>query len=235
MKKINSFNLIKAASLATILVSSSAQAAIVVNEVNDAQFTYSPDVSNTDLLDGLTATALSGWNNSSGASDVELTDGVHGLGFRVDPADAIQGAWTTVGATATYNLGAGANGLGFDITSVVSIADWEGAGFGNQAWTMEVRTIGGTFTTLASVDYQPLNSDVFAGTKVTLTDSTGTIATGIDQIRITANEVNAGANNGAFVWRELDVIGTDTAVVPEPTSTALLGLGGLALLLRRRK
>ncbi|MBT8044766.1 MAG: PEP-CTERM sorting domain-containing protein [Verrucomicrobiae bacterium] len=34
---------------------------------------------------------------------------------------------------------------------------------------------------------------------------------------------------------EFNDVRLDTAVVPEPTTTALLGLGGLALILRRRK
>ena len=34
---------------------------------------------------------------------------------------------------------------------------------------------------------------------------------------------------------EIDSLDLDVVVVPEPSSTALLGLGGLALLMRRRK
>ena len=41
--------------------------------------------------------------------------------------------------------------------------------------------------------------------------------------------------NGSSDTRDLNYFITGTEVVPEPSSTALLGLGGLALLLRRRK
>ena len=33
------------------------------------------------------------------------------------------------------------------------------------------------------------------------------LATGIEFIKVTANQVNGGANAGAFVWREVDVSG----------------------------
>jgi hypothetical protein len=121
------------------------------------QFVYSGNVSATDLLHGLTP-VTTGWNTSNNASPLDLNDGIHGAGFQVTPGHAVQGAWTTVGATAIYNLGTGPGGTGYDITSVQSIADWVSAGFGNQAWTIEVKPVGGSYTTLATVNYQPLGS-----------------------------------------------------------------------------
>jgi lysophospholipase L1-like esterase len=55
------------------------------------------------------------------------------------------------------------------------------------------------------VDYQPLDNG--GATRVTLTDTSGVLATGIEFIRFTANQVNGGLNGGAFIWRELDVFG----------------------------
>jgi hypothetical protein len=169
------------------------------------QFVYSANVSAADLLHGL-APVTTGWNMTNNASPLELTDGIHGGAFQGTPGDAVQGAWTTVGATATYNLGTGPGGAGYNITSVQSIADWTNVGFGNQAWTIEVKPVGGSYGTLATVNYQPLGSGGGC-TKVTLTHPSGVLATGIEFIRITANSVNTGVNAGAFVWRELDVFG----------------------------
>lgn len=191
-----------------LIVGSSAFAAPVIDQVSSTTLrSYSADVSATDLLHGITPT-ITGWNTGNNASPTELNDGVHGDAFGVVSGDNVQGAWTTVGATAEYDLGIGPSGGGWDITTIRSIADWENVGFGNQAWTLEAKPEGGNYTTLVTVDHQPISGG--GTTKVTITDSTGVLAGGIRYIKITANQVNGGANAGAFVWRELDVEGIPT-------------------------
>ena len=193
---------------------------------SSTELAYQADVSGADLIHGL-APVTTGWNFSNGAHTDKLTDGIHGATFAA-AGNTVEGAWTTVGATAEYVLGAGANGLGYDITTIQSIAAWVNVGFGNQAWTIEMRPLGSSYVTVATIDYQPLGSGEGAS-RVTLGDLN---ATGIDAIRFTANQVNGGTNAGAFVSRELDVFGV--ATVPEP-SALLLGAGGFTLLLRRRR
>lgn len=180
---------------------------VVTTVYSTNQFAYAAEVSASDLLHGLTP-VVSGWNTANQASPLELTDGIHGVGFAVVPGDLVQGAWTTTGATAEYQLGPGPTGLGFTISSVQSIADWVNAGFGNQAWKMEVKPVGSNYVTLTNVDYEPLGTEGAGTTKVTLTSPGGVLASGIEAIKITANQVNAGANGGAFIWRELDVFGS---------------------------
>ena len=189
-----------------------AWAGLVQTKVFSAtELAYSGDISTTDLLTGKTATSVGGWNSTNGSTVAELNDGIHG-----GSGTPVEGTWTTVGATATYNLGLGANNLGYDLTSIQSIAAWLNVGFGNQAYTVEVKLVGAaSFTSLATVDYQPLGIAVGA-TKVTLTDTTGVLETGVEFIRFTANSVNEGANNGAFVFREIDVFGT-------PSTTSNIG------------
>lgn len=168
---------------------------------------YLNDANPADLLQGLTATTT-GWNTSNGAHPSKLTDGSGGLSY-ADAGNTVDGAWTTVGATAVYQLGAGANGTGYDIFSLQSIASWTNVAFGNQAWTLEVKPLNGSYTTLMTVNYQPLTAA--GSTKVVLSGAGGALASGIEAIRITANQVNAGNNAGAFVWRELDVFGQASA------------------------
>lgn len=200
-----------------------------ISELNSTtELFFSGNQSSTDLINGVTGTSISGWNLTNGSTVPELVDGIHGLSF-VPAGNTVQGAWTTVGATVTFSLGS--NPLGYNITSIRSIAAWSGAGFGNQAWTLETQNVGGgSFTTVATTSYQPhgTGSGSPQASQILLTDLN---ITGVQAVRITANSVNGGANAGAFVFREFDVIG---AAIPEPSSALLGALGALALLRRRR-
>ncbi len=188
----STFTRLATALASLVSVAISASAGLVQTKVFSAtELAYSADVSTTDLLAGKTASSVSGWNLTNDSTVAELNDGIHGRSFAT-AGNSVAGTWTTVGATATYNLGLGTNNLGYDLTSIQSIAAWLNVGFGNQAYTVDVKLVGATsFTSLATVDYQPLGSAVGA-TKVTLTDTTGVLATGVEYIRFTANSVNGG-------------------------------------------
>jgi len=204
------------------LAATSANAALLQTKVfSTTELAYAADVSNSDLLTGKAATTT-GWNTGGGATTAQLNDGIHGGSF-FDVGNSVQGTWTTVGATAIYNLGPGANNLGYDLTSIQTIAAWVNAGFGNQAYTVDIKLKGATnYTTLATVDYEPLALAGIGATKVTLTDSTGVLARGVEFIRFTANSVNGGQNDGAFVFREIDVFGTPTGIDSTPPQISTL-------------
>jgi len=215
---------------ATVIISAPFSGSFTEVSNSNEQF-YSGDQSGSDLLKVLTATSVSGWRFENGADPAELNDGIHG---DFPPGDA-EGAWTTVGAVVEYNFGP--NALGYDITGIQSIASWAGVGFGNQVWTVEVKPVGGDYALLATVDYTPFNllngnlhPDSAGASKVNLT---GLDATGIEFIRFTAGSTLGNSVDNQFVWREIDVFGI--ATVPEPSSTALLGLAALAVALRRRR
>ncbi len=172
------------------------------------EMAYADDVSASDLLHGLKPITV-GWNPLNNASPLELTDGIHGASFNVVRKDQVQGAWTTVGATAEYDLGKGPAGKGYDISSIQSIASWNSAGFGNQAWSLEVKPVGGPWITLGQVNCNALDAQPLTGggaTKVILTRDNGSLASGIEALRVTAEPV-VGSVENAFVWRELDVFG----------------------------
>jgi len=197
------------------------------------EMAYAADVSNSDLLNGLTATATTGyWMPNGGASLAQLNDGIHGRNYAV--AGIVEGANGAVGAAAEYHLGLGASNLGYDLTSIQSIAAWGSAGRGNQAYTVEVKLKGAaSYTPLATVDYEPLTLGVPAdpgATKVTLTDHSGVLASGVEYIRFTVNMVNGGAYDGTFIMREIDVFGGPTggASAPYGTWASTHGLNGTA-------
>ncbi len=99
--------------------------------------------------------------------------------------------------------------------------DMLGSGTANFTLT---QTSGGSATaTTATLAYEGTNLDV------AFFDITGAVAG--DTFDIRATTVSGGNLDGGFAGLTFD-----TAVaVPEPSTTALLGLGGFALILRRRK
>ncbi|MCW1886188.1 hypothetical protein OKA04_15730 [Luteolibacter flavescens] len=185
---------------------------IVSKESSPVDRAYENEASADDLLTGIVP-LTTGWKLQNNASPLELTDGIHGAGFQKVQGDMVQGAWTTVGATAEYRLGIGPNGAGYNITMIRSLADWENVGFGNQAWTMEVKPVGRDWMPLASVVYDPLPAQLTSGgsTKVTVTGKDGRLAQGIEAIKVTAGRVPGSVQHG-FVWRELDVFGAPADV-----------------------
>jgi hypothetical protein len=75
-----------------------------------------------DLLEGLTATDVSGWFSTDRGPD-KLVDGT------VDGSSVANTAQNSgSSATATFDLGTGDNGLGYDLTSILSIAAWSNPG-----------------------------------------------------------------------------------------------------------
>ena len=172
------------------------------------ELAYAADVSASDLLHGRTPVA-SGFV----LGVPSLNDGVHGRSY-ADAGNAVEGAYSADGATAEFTLGAGANGSGYDITSIQSIAAWNGAAYGNQMWTVDVKPVNGSWTTLDTVDYQPMANQ--GASKVVLDDESGVLASGIEAIRFTAN--------GAFVWREVDVFGASSTAPAETVPPTLVSI-----------
>ena len=181
---------------------------VLVAEASAEQFAFAEMVSADDLLHGLIPVAH-GWRLKNDAHPNDLTDGIYGADFEEVAGDKVQGAWTMVGASVEYTLGKGESGQGYDITSIQSFADWNGAGFGNQTWAVEVNQVGGGWIDLAEVSYAPFKAVMLNGggsSKVVLTGKSGILATGVEAIRFTAGAVPASKNK-AFVWREVDVFG----------------------------
>ncbi len=233
-----------AAFACALLAAGSAQAAIIFTTVNSGpsatttdELTYASDVSSTDLLTGIAGTG--GTWNANGATPAGLNDGLAGGDYDADGLTSLTGAaWAKdgVASTRTFVIGAGANGLGFNITSIQSVAAWSGAGFANQKYNVYVRPLNGAFTLLTLVEYQPFTAGLTDGgsskVNVSQNDGTNILASGIDAIRFDFQDTISD-NGGGVVMREIDVFGASTPV-PEPSSLVIAAMGGLALLRRRR-
>ena len=219
--------------LSTCLVAASASissAANVALEFSDTEdgFTTIPGVSSTDLVNDATLTAAqNNPGNGNFANLGILNDGAFGTGFGVNSANG----------TGLFRIQIDLGGL-FDIDSIntFSVSD------GNDRRSNQTFLVFGSalanptaFDELSS-DFESIATVILDSTDPAITTS-GTFGassiTDIDgsfQTLLFVSEAPDGTEGTIF--REIDVFGT---AVPEPSSTALLGLGFLGLITRRRR
>ena len=162
--------------------------------------------------------------------------------YTADNAFIAEGGWTTFNGTIGTDGGVSA-GVGrmwgnghsveYDYTVIVAAGD---------VITMDanVDRTGGQYHYTMSVF---LWDGVDAGTRTlaNTSDQNGVAALAQLSYMVNAADISAGHNQVIFQyahsenWGETEDVTFGVTTVPEPSSAALLGLGGLALILRRRK
>jgi len=156
-------------------------------------------------------------------STAALNDGMLGQNsINTDTAFDFDGEWTS-----TYYLNTAASPDGYVITEIRSMAGWI-AQRASQRYERRMRQAGqGLFTAYGTFE---LLYDADGSTMITLTDSTGALASGIDAVQFVFR-VPQIQGYPESVIRELDVFGYGVAI-PEPASLGLLV--ACTLLVRRR-
>lgn len=224
------------------------QDATILNYFGTNELASGPSA--TDLVNTGRSTLHSkttlGTSPASGWSVNALNDGT------APSADVVASAtyWPTFNTGIVFNLNTSIAPFGYDLTTIRTFFGWQNGSNAqaNQLYDVVVRKVGSTlYTPLISVRYQHFpDANLFPvyNTRVTLTDTTGKLATGVDSIAFTFLAPSVATGNGSgvvdqggtakgTVIREIDVFGQ--ATIPEPSMAMLSALGLISVLgLRRR-
>ena len=128
-------------------------------------------------------------------------------------------------STLTITLDTSVNSLGYDISGITTYAGWDsnGSALANQQYLLEYSVVGDDgFVSLESQIFTPFdNADPNAAgaTELIITDTTGTIAGGVDAIRFTFQDhgfTNISDAIDGTVYQEVDIFGTAVEVPGGP-------------------
>ena len=215
-----------AAALLSVFAIASAQATVIVS--NYTQYNQGYTVSNTDLLQThLKSSSFTGGTFSAEGSNgvAAFTNGV--FGAQGNPGNGESATGNNNSATFTFDRA-------YNLTSIDSYAGWD-AFRGGQSYSVFYATFANpsTYILLASVYNDATGSGIGnTNTRANIVNNSGFLATNVGSLRF---DFNTNLNSGYNGYLEIDVQGS--AVVPEPGSIALVGLGlaGLAAFARRKQ
>ncbi len=219
---------IKAFMVAVLAVGLTATAQAIT--ITTAQNTtgYASDILSNDLLQtSATLSSSTGNFTQEGiAGTSSLTDGGFGAlgGQGAQPVGTyLAAASAALGEELVYSLSGST--YGYNLSSIATYTGWDSGRFA-QGYDVYVHKIGaavGSYAKLASVSYAPgaistggatENAKVVVTTALGTLASTGTLASGVDQVKF----VFQNQTNGWQGYRELDIVGTAASAATSLTN-----------------
>jgi len=168
-----------------------------------------------------------------GSSGANLNNGSAGTGGDLATTSALaDSVWT-----ATFELNPVGAPDGYDITEIRSYAGWNSIGNSDQSYELLFRIgVDPVFQSQGTFNFDETLAPIpVAGgsTEFVLGNSSGLIGTNVNAVRFVFPNVNASLTG---VYRELDVFGVaTTTVIPEPSSFALVAVGLVGMISRRKR
>jgi hypothetical protein len=190
-------------------VSGTATIAASTNLITQGQSTFG----------SLTATGYVPWSGASGVS--VLNNNSLNNGIALDTTDS---TWTL---TATLNTAT--NTKGYDITGITTISGWN-VDYVNQKYTVYYSTVSDPTNFIFLGDYALNNTNMSYGSlsnspttlQIALTDGSGVIVSNVAAIQFVFQKSSGGTYNYATAYREIEVFGTASTTVPEPSTTMMM-------------
>jgi len=152
-----------------------------------------------------------------------LSDGLLGsASTNTDTAFDLDGQWTS-----TYTLNTGIAPGGYDISEIRTISGWQESRT-SQTYELFFAFAGdpGTYISHGTFAYSLGTSTTSKSTQISLTEPTGVIASGVVSVRFAIFSPGSGRET---VYREIDVLGKPTLIVPNVTIGSVSGGIQLAL------
>ena len=228
------------ATMALALFAGQATAGAVVSDILDEPdnfvTVFGPMVSGSDLADASNggSTAYSG--GGYGTDDSSVIDGA------VQCCSTGDGLLPHGGGVLEVFLDTSVNTAGYDITSIVTTTGWNSASRADQQYHVDLRSVGGDYAHLISVDHDMTphgSGNGEEGSMLTVSDNVGgLLGSGIDAIRFRVFENEGLASpqpgptgtllNGNDSFQEVDVFGS--ATIPEPSAIVMLMTGIVSVL-----
>jgi alpha-L-rhamnosidase len=171
----------------------------------------------SEEANGRTVNALTAGGNLG----INLTNGPHGLTSSTNYVTCGNGTspdGSSAGSAIIYSLAGSATG--YNITNITVYGGWANNGRDQQAYTIYYSTVTApnNFIPLTSVNYNPsVANDVQSATRVTVTSSTGMLATNVAAVKF--DFTSPGSENGFCGYGQITIFGA--ATIPPAMPTAL--------------